>query len=97
MIFRSQINLLRYLQVQPERRARWTALFRFYQEGLLAQGIPAATYPHENYMGFLRNYGLIQWVLHPGGADADVVLTDFGHEFLQYLSGNNYNLQERPF
>lgn len=95
VIFRSQIYLLRHLQTRPDCRARWTELRSFYEQG----GVPTLAYPYENYMHFLRNNGLIEWTTapYPGGAEADVTLTDMGVDFLGYLATNNYNILEKPF
>jgi hypothetical protein len=48
-------------------------------------------------MNFLRIGRLIEWVRTADGQDADVTLTVWGREFLQYLLDANYNWAlERP-
>lgn len=96
-IYSSQIMLLRHLSTSPNQTARWSELVKFYQDGVLAKGVPAVQYPFENYMGFLRNAGLITWTLHPGAAEGDVTLTSLGQEFVNYLQSMNYNAFERPY
>jgi hypothetical protein len=97
MIYKSQVQLLRYLQSAAGRKARWNELIQFHHQGLTSQGVPPALYPYENYMLFLRNMGLIAWTGDPGTADVEVTLTDLGQEFLGYIATNNYNLLERPY
>jgi hypothetical protein len=95
-IFRSQIELLRYLERKPDHRAGWSELQTFYQLGILAHGTAPETYPYQNYMNYLVNVGLIHWTTPPGAPEPQVTLTPLGVEFLQYLVLNNYNIFERP-
>ncbi len=96
-IYRSQIDLLRFLERNPDHRASWSELQVFYQQGILAQGVPPQAYPYQNYMTFLANVGLIQWTTPPGAPEAQVTLTPLGDEFLHYLLLSNYNVFERPY
>jgi hypothetical protein len=95
-VFRSQIELLRFLERKADHRASWSDLLVFYQQGILAQGIASETYPYQNYMVYLSNVGLIQWSTPAGAPEPQVTLTPLGTEFLQYLIFNNYNIFERP-
>ena len=95
-IFKSQIELLRQLERNPNHRASWSELQVFYQQGILAQGIAPVTYPYQNYMNYLSNVGLIRWETPAGATEPQVTLTPLGIEFLQYLIANNYNIFERP-
>jgi hypothetical protein len=94
-IYRSQIMLLRHLANAPNQTARLAELMKYYQEGILEEDVPADKYPYENYMGFLRNAGLVTWS-YGGTDDADVKLTTLGQAFLDYLLRMNYNAFERP-
>jgi hypothetical protein len=56
VIFRSQIELLRFLEARPGQRARWTELIQFYQNALTRGLLPART-PYENFAPPQNVYG----------------------------------------
>jgi hypothetical protein len=94
-IFRSQVSLLQYLFASPGRKAKWSELQAFYNQGIVASGTRATSYPYQNYMQYLANAGLIVWTV--SGADPDVMLTTLGESFLRYIAQQNYNIFDRPF
>ena len=96
-IFRSQIDLLRHLQQSDPQQAPLSALLRFYEGGITGKGIPNTSYPYENYIGFLRNFGLIELAPASGTTERVVSLTPLGSNFLQYIERFNYNPFEKPF
>ncbi len=89
VIFRSQIELLRFLAGQPNRQARVSELMPFYQQAV-TRGLLAAAYPFENYLNFLRTSLLIQWTGPGVGQEPVVTLTRWGGEFLDYIANSNY-------
>lgn len=95
-VFQSQIYLLRYLEGRPNKQAKAQELYPFYQQGVLNKGIAAATYPWENYLRFLVNWGLIAWEPSPIPGQEEVKITPRGTGFLQYIAMNNYNVNEKP-
>jgi len=92
-LYRSQIELLQFLNSQPEKAALYQAGIPFFQRGTFWHGPKSQAYDH--YIGFLSQAGLTQLVPDNSGGTL-IKLTPKGIEFLQYIAGRGLQLQMKP-
>jgi hypothetical protein len=89
-LYKSQIELVQFLNVQPGQMILYQGGIPFFQKGMFFHGQKPQGYDH--YIGFLAQNGLTQLVSDNSGGTW-IKLTPKGVEFLQYMTGRGLQLQ----